>query len=104
MKTIKHTMLSAALVALTVTVAPAFAQTPFTMEKRAPAKSVDRYGDLPLGAVIRTDERYNKPGSLFQLRSWDSWNLLENPKAYQDPNLWGERNQPRSEEHTSELQ
>ena len=84
--------LSAALAALlATTTATTIAQTPFTMDKRATAKSVDRYGDLSLGALIRTDERYNKPGSLFLLRSWDCWNRLENPKAYQDPNLWGDK-------------
>jgi hypothetical protein len=87
----KRACLAAALAAVIATMtATVFAQTPFTMEKRAPAKSVDRYGGLSLGAVIRTDERYNKPG-LFQLRSWDSWNRLENPKDYQNPNLWGDR-------------
>lgn len=75
----------ATVLAMTV---PAFAQDAFTLEKRATAKRTDRYGDLPLGAVIRTDERYNK-SSLFQgPRGWDYWNLLENPKPYQNPNLW----------------
>lgn len=78
------------LAAVIFTAIPALAQTPFTLKNRAPAKSVDRYGNLPLGAVIRTDERYNKPG-LFQLRSWDCWNRLENPRDYQNPNLWGDK-------------
>jgi hypothetical protein len=60
----------------------------FTLANRAAAKTVDRYGDVPLGAVIRTDERYNR-GGLFQgPRGWDYWNLLPDPERYQDPNLW----------------
>ena len=54
------TRLPVAPAALLVTMAStAFAQTQFTLEKRAPARTADRYGDLPLGAVIRTDERYS---------------------------------------------
>ncbi|MBI3797847.1 MAG: hypothetical protein HY268_12880 [Deltaproteobacteria bacterium] len=67
------------------------APTPFTREKRATAQSADRYGNLPLGAVIRTDERYNKPGLFQGPRGWDYWNLLENPKDYQNPNLWPDK-------------
>jgi hypothetical protein len=68
-----------------------FARPPFTREKRALSRTVDRYGDLPLGAVIRTDERYGLD-SLFQgPRGWDYWNLLEDPKDYQNPNLWGDK-------------
>ncbi len=56
------------------------------------AQHANRYGDLPLGAVIRTDERYNNSNSLFLgPRGWDFWNLLEKPKAYQDPNLWPDK-------------
>ena len=56
-----------------------FAQDAFTLEKRAPSRTADRYGDVPRGAVIRTDERYNQ-NDLFQgPRGWDYWNLLEIP-------------------------
>ena len=78
----------AALAVILVMTFPAAAQDSFTLEKRAAAKHVERYGDVPLGAVIRTDERYNK-GGLFQgPRGWAYWNYLEDPKPYQDPNLW----------------
>jgi hypothetical protein len=74
---------------------PAFAQDaytpPFTLEKREAAKHVDRYGDLSLGAVIRTDERYNKEGLFPGPRGWAYWNYLQNPKPYQDPNLWPDK-------------
>jgi hypothetical protein len=40
-----------------------------------------------LGAVIRTDERYGHDGLFQGPRGWDYWNLLENPRNYQDPNL-----------------
>jgi hypothetical protein len=88
----KYTWFTLTLATILVAVASSvFAQDAFTLEKRATAKSVDRYGDVPLGAVIRTDERYNKD-SLFQgPRGWDYWNLLENPKPYQDPNLWPDK-------------
>jgi hypothetical protein len=69
----------------------ALALDSFTLANRADAKSVDRYGDVPLGAVIRTDERYNR-GGLFQgPRGWDYWNLLPDPEPYQDPNLWPDK-------------
>jgi hypothetical protein len=64
---------------------------PFILAQRAPAKSYERFGDLPLGAVIRTDDRYGAD-SLFQgPRGWDYWNRLENPKPNQDPNLWPDK-------------
>lgn len=70
---------------------PAHAETPFTREKRQAGQVVDRYGDVPLGAIFRTDERYNK-NSLFQgPRGWDYWNYLTNPQPYQDPNLWPDK-------------
>jgi hypothetical protein len=65
--------------------------TPFTRAKRAAAQRADRYGDVPLGAVIRTDERYNQPGLFQGPRGWDYWNLLENPQPYQNPNLWPDK-------------
>ncbi len=70
---------------------PAFAQDAFTLERRATARHADRYGDLELGAVIRTDERYNKNGLFQGPRGWAYWNLVENPKPYQDPNLWPDK-------------
>jgi hypothetical protein len=64
---------------------------PFTAKNRAMTQGTDRYGDVPLGAIIRTDERYNK-GGLFQgPRGWSYWNLLEDPSPYQDPNLWPDK-------------
>jgi hypothetical protein len=81
--------ISTALI-LTITGAP-LAQDAFTLAKRSSAKATDRYGDVPLGAVIRTDERYNR-GGLFQgPRGWDYWNYLPNPEPYQDPNLWPDK-------------
>lgn len=85
-------MLSATLVALIVTIAlPAFAQDAFTRAKRVASQRVDRYGDVPLGAVIRTDDRYGHDGLIQGPRGWDYWNLLENPKDYQNPNLWPDK-------------
>jgi hypothetical protein len=63
MKTNISTILIAALATTTLlgtTATPAFAATSFTLEKRAPAQAAPRYGDIPLGALIRTDERYGK--------------------------------------------
>jgi hypothetical protein len=51
---------------------------------------MDRYGDLPLGAVIRTDERYNH-GLFKGPRGWACWNYLEDPQPYQNPNLWPDK-------------
>lgn len=72
-----------AAAAAAMIVAPAAAADryvdPFTLANRAAAKATDRYGDVPLGAVIRTDERYNR-GGLFQgPRGWDYWNYLPDP-------------------------
>jgi hypothetical protein len=64
---------------------------PFILALRAPAKSTDRVGDLPLGAVIRTDERYGSDRLFQGPRGWDYWNRLENPKPDQDPNLWPDK-------------
>ena len=78
-----------ALAALLVwTPTTALAQTDFTLKKRAPARTADRYGDLPLGAVIRTDERYGHDGLFQGPRGWDYWNRLQNPQGYQNPNIW----------------
>jgi hypothetical protein len=59
----KVALVSAAAVLTAVTAAialPVLAEVPFTREKSAVARHADRYGDLSLGAVIRTDERYNQ--------------------------------------------
>lgn len=71
----------------------ALAQTDYTLALREPAKSFARYGDLPLGAVIRTDERCSKDQLIQGPRGWHYWNRLENAKNFQNPNLWGD-NQP----------
>jgi hypothetical protein len=63
---------------------------PYILAHRSMAKSLERFGDLPLGAVIRTDERYG-PQELFQPRGWDYWYRLENPRPGQDPNLWPDK-------------
>ena len=63
---------------------------PYILAHRKPAQAYELFGDLPLGAVIRTDERYG-PTNLFQPRGWDYWNRLENPRPIQDPNLWPDK-------------
>src|SRR5262245_18445610 len=80
-------VLSAALLYLTAACS-GFAQDSFSLERRAAAKSSQRYGDVPLGAVIRTDERYNRNGLFQGPRGWAYWNYLPDPKPYQNPNLW----------------
>jgi hypothetical protein len=64
---------------------------PFILAQRAPAKSFERFGDLPLAAVIRTDERYGADHLFQGPRGWDYWNRLENPSPTQDPNLWPDK-------------
>jgi len=83
----------AAVLWLALTVAPVLAQTPpaFTFEHRAAAKASDRYGDVPLGAVIRTDDRYNTGGLIQGPHGWPYWNYLQNPLAFQNPNLWPDK-------------
>jgi hypothetical protein len=63
---------------------------PYNLAHRKAAKAQERFGDLPLGAVIRTDERYG-PNDLWQPRGWDYWNRLEDPRPIQDPNLWPDK-------------
>jgi hypothetical protein len=65
--------------------------TTYELANRAEAKNARRYGDVPLGAVIRGDERYNRPGLFNGPRGWDYWNRLEGPGAYQNPNLWPDK-------------
>jgi hypothetical protein len=94
MKTNICALLMAALATATLlgTMAtPVVAQTEFTLEKRAPAQAAPRYGDIPLGALIRSDERYSKDPLIQGPRGWHYWNRLENPKDFQDPNLWGDK-------------
>jgi len=92
----RFTALGGALVA-TMTLAitmPGFADSwvdPFILALRAPSKSTDRVGDLPLGAVIRTDERYGTDHLFQGPRGWDYWNRLANPSPAQDPNLWPDK-------------
>jgi len=50
--------------------------TAYELANGAQAKSATRYGDLPLGAVICGDERYNRPGLFNGSRGWDYWNRL----------------------------
>jgi hypothetical protein len=96
MKIHKRTKLIAALAAFIVTAAESGSAAdvytaPFTLEKRAAAQYVDREGDPPLGAIIRTDERYNKPSLFPGPRGWAYWNYLQKPQPYQDPNLWPDK-------------
>jgi hypothetical protein len=63
---------------------------PYILAHRKAAEASERFGDLPLGAVIRTDERYG-PKELWQPRGWDYWNRLEDPRPLQDPNLWPDK-------------
>jgi len=64
---------------------------PFTSANRAKGSVVVRTGDLPLGAIFRTDERYNN-GSLFSgPRGWAYWNTLPAPQGFQNPNLWPDK-------------
>jgi len=65
--------------------------TKFELANREPAKATDRYGNLSLGAVIRTDERYGHDELMVGPRGWDYWNRLENPGPYQNPNLWPDK-------------
>jgi hypothetical protein len=78
-------LFAAAVLALAT--ASARSQDAFTRERRAAAQRAERYGDLALGAVIRTDERYNRDGLFLGPRGWAYWNYLENSKPYQNPNL-----------------
>ena len=83
---------TAALAAIITTIAPpSFAQDSFIRAKRAASQSVDRYGDVPLGAVIRTDDRYNTGGLIQGPHGWPYWNLLQNPLPFQNPNLWPDK-------------
>jgi hypothetical protein len=63
----------------------------FTLANRSRAGRVERDGDVPLGTIIRTDERYNRDSLFYGPRGWDYWNLLQNPQVYQDPNLWPDK-------------
>jgi hypothetical protein len=96
MKMNKRTWFTAALAAIILTTtAQVLAQglyaDPFTLKNRAPGNTVQREGDVPLGAVIRTDERYNKDVLFNGPRGWVYWNYLVDPKGYQNPNLWPDK-------------
>jgi hypothetical protein len=96
MKRNQCTRFTAALaVVLATTTAPVYAQgsyvDPFVLKNRAAGKAVVREGDVSLGATFRADERYNN-GMIFSgPRGWIYWNLLPDPKAYQNPNLWPDK-------------
>lgn len=63
-------------------------ETAFTSKNKYLAKTAERYGNLLMEAIIRTDERYGGD-SLFQgPRGWYYWNYLAHPKPFQNPNLW----------------
>jgi hypothetical protein len=68
---------------------PAFAEEgwvdPFILALRAPAKATDRFGDLPLGAVIRTDERYGADRLFQGPRGWDYWHRTGKSQARPEP-------------------
>ena len=94
--TSKFTGLAAALAAVLVTAAtPVFSQgsyvDPFTLKNRVAGEALAREGDVSVGAVIRTDERYNKGGLFSGPRGWAYWNYLADPKGYQNPNLWPDK-------------
>ncbi len=58
--------------------------------QRDRSQSAPRPGDLPLGALIRTDERYGHDPVIQGPRGWHYWNRLANPRDFQNPNLWGD--------------
>jgi hypothetical protein len=96
MTTTRHKLLGAALAATLMTIAaPVFAEQafvdPFTQANRDAANAATRIGDVPVTVTIRTDERYNKPGLFSGPRGWAYWNYLEDPKGYQNPNLWPDK-------------
>jgi hypothetical protein len=76
---------------LAATANPVVAEAQFTLKNRERGTFVDRHGDVPLGAVIRTDERYNQNGLFQGPRGWDYWNYLTDPQPYQNPNLWPDK-------------
>src|SRR6266581_2148093 len=94
MRMIRGALFATALAAFATMSAPVFADSyvdPFTMHNRAPGETAGRTGDVPLGAIFRTDERYNN-GSIFSgPRGWVYWNYLTAPKGYQNPNLWPDK-------------
>ena len=61
---------------------------PYILAHRRAAEAYERFGDLPLGAVIRTDERYG-PNELWQPRGWDYWNRTREPAAHPGPESLG---------------
>ena len=65
--------------------------TSLELANRVLEKTAECHGDLPAGAVIRGDERYNRPGSFNGPRGSWYWNRLEGPDPHQNPNLWPDR-------------
>src|SRR5260370_38730504 len=90
MNMIRNTPRKLALAAVTaaLTASIGVMTLPALAETKAVAPHADRYGDLPLEAVIRTDERYGHDGLFQGPRGWHYWKYLENPKPIQNPNLW----------------
>src|SRR5258707_857981 len=88
MRMIQGTLFALALAAFAAKSVPVFADSfvdPFTMHNRALGETTVRTGDVSLGAIFRTDERYNN-GSIFSgPRGWVYWNYLTAPKGYQNP-------------------
>src|SRR5262249_33083596 len=77
---------------IAVMAVPVLAQDAFTLANRAKGGGLtERYGDVPLAGVSRTDERYNRDSLFNGPRGWAYWNLLQNPKDYQNPNLWPDK-------------
>jgi hypothetical protein len=79
---IKRTILNAVLgvVAMSMTLS-VLAVDSFTLTNRSRTGHAERDGDVPSGAIIRTDERYNRDSLFYGPRGWDYWNLLQNPQA-----------------------
>lgn len=97
MKSSKGAWFSGALAAavLATATAPVFGQgsyvDPWVLQKRAAGQAVWREGDVELGAVFRTDERYNGSSAFQGPRGWAYWNLLPAPGPFQNPNLWPDK-------------
>jgi hypothetical protein len=64
--------------------------TPNAIGQPRPSRAAPRPGDLPLGAIVRTDERYGRDPVIQGQRGWHYWNRLESPRDFQNPNLWGD--------------
>ena len=85
------TAMAVAIAATTVAAAADSFVDPYTLANRAEGNAVARIGDVPVTVSIRTDERYNNRGLFSGPRGWAYWNYLEDPKGYQNPNLWPDK-------------